>query len=114
MASVRELIGGIQRTVRDSWISPGETVRAAEQADRAAGERAGCPSRARSGVPAPLRRLPEQFEKANAAKIEAEASSQYASWREAQDLKTVTEQLIISLRSSVRLHTEEMRMGGGR
>lgn len=51
-----------------------------------------------------------RFEKANAAKIEAESTPQYAAWLEAKDIKVITEQLIVSLRASVRLHTEEMRL----
>jgi hypothetical protein len=115
MASVRELIGGIQRTVRDSVdLSPEKQSELLNKLTALLGNVLDALREREVAYRLHYADCRRQFEKANAAKIEAEASSQYASWREAQDLKTVTEQLIISLRSSVRLSTEEMRMGGGR
>jgi uncharacterized membrane-anchored protein len=111
MASVRELIGGIQRTVRDSAdLSPEKQsellnkltallgnvlneVRERETAYRI--HYADCRRHSRKPTPRRSRR---------------KRAAVRRKWREAQDLKTVTEQLIISLRSSVRLHTEEMRL----
>ena len=115
MASVRDLIAGIQRTVRDSADLP--PAQASELLNKLTALLGNVLTEVRERelayrtVYAECRR---KFKKANAAKIEAESSPQYAAWREAKDAKVVTEQLIISLRAAVRMHTEEMRMGGGR
>lgn len=111
MASVRDLIGGIQRTVRDSVDLP--PTQAAELLNKLTALLGNVLNEVREReiayrtVLADCRR---KFEKANAAKIEAETTPQYGAWREAQDTKVLTEELIISLRTSVRLHTEEMRL----
>jgi hypothetical protein len=114
-ATVRELIGGIQRTVRDSAdLSPEKQSELLNKLTALLGNVLNEVRERETTYRIHFADCRKRFEKANAAKIEAEASEQYGKWREAQDLKTVTEQLIISLRSSVRLHTEEMRLGGGR
>lgn len=58
------------------------------------------------------RALFKALEKAAHAKIEAECSPEYEKYREAQDMHKLAEQMIITLRGAVRLHTEQMRMGG--
>lgn len=115
MSSVRDLIGGIQRTVRDATELP--PAQAAELLNKLTALLGNVLTEVREReiayrtVYADCRR---RFDKANAAKIEAESTPQYGAWLEAKDFKVLTEQMIISLRTSVRLHTEEMRLGGGR
>lgn len=111
MASARDHIEAIRRTVRDSTdLSPAQASELLNKLTALLGnvltevrER----ELAYRGVLADCRR---RFEKANAAKIEAESTPQYAAWLEAKDVKVITEQLIVSLRASVRLHTEELRL----
>jgi predicted acyl esterase len=109
--SVREQIAKIQRVVRDSVTLP--PAQASDLLNNLTGLLGNVLAEVREREVtyrshyADCRR---KFEKANAAKIEAESSPQYAAWREAVDAKVLTEQLIVSLRASVRLHTEEMRL----
>jgi hypothetical protein len=115
VASVRDQIGRIQRTVRDAVSLPPND--AADLLNNLTGLLGNVLTEVRERELAYrcyFADCRKRVEKANAAKIEAEASPQYAAWREAKDAQVVTEQLIISLRASVRLHTEEMRLGGGR
>lgn len=111
--SIREQISRIQRIVRDSTTLP--PAQAADLLNQLTGLLGNVLAEVRERelayrmVYAECRK---RLEKANAAKIEAETSPQYAAWREAEDARTVTKELMISLRASVRLHTEEMRMGG--
>jgi hypothetical protein len=111
VASIREQIGRIQRTVRDATDLP--PAQAADLLNKLTALLGNVLTEVREREVtyrshyADCRR---RFEKANAAKIEAESSPQYAAWREAADMKVLTEQLIVSLRASVRLHTEEMRL----
>jgi len=112
VATVRELIGGIQRTVRESTDLP--PTQASDLLNKLTALLGNVLTEVREREMvyrvyyADCRK---RYEKANAAKIEAEASPQYAAWREAKDTQVLTEQLIVSLRASVRLHTEEMRLG---
>ena len=115
MSTVRELIGDIQRTVRDSVdLPPAEASALLNKLTALLGNVLTEVRVRETAYRSHFAECRRKFDKANAAKIEAESSPQYAAWREAQDTKVLTEQLIVSLRASVRLHTEEMRLGGGR
>jgi hypothetical protein len=109
--TVREQIAAIQRTVRDSVSLP--PAQASDLLNKLTALLGNVLTEVREREVAYRSHFADcrrRFEKANAAKIEAESSPQYATWREAVDAKVLTEQLIVSLRASVRLHTEEMRL----
>lgn len=111
MSTVRELIGGIQRTVRDAKDLP--PSQASDLLTKLTALLGNVLTEVREREVAYRSHFAEcrrRVEKANAAKIEAESSPQYAAWREAQDTMVLTKELIVSLRTSVRLHTEEMRL----
>lgn len=108
---VREQIGRIQAIVRDSKdLPPAQAADLLNKLTALLGNVLSVVREREMAYRGHYAECQRKFEKANAAKIEAESSPQYAAWREATDTKVLTEQLIVSLRASVRLHTEEMRL----
>lgn len=111
--TVRGMLGDIQRELLESADLP--PVRAQELLNAATALIFNTNEEVRKTEMAyrvVYRALLKALEKANRAKIEAECSPEYEKYREAQDMHKLAEQMIITLRGAVRLHTEQMRMGG--
>ena len=109
--SVRDMVRGIQREMRDSVdLLPDRAAEMLNQATALLGNVLDELRAADMDYKRILLHCLRTAEKANRAKIEAETSPQFARFQEARDMKVLTVEMIHSLKAFLRSKQEEMRL----
>ncbi len=110
MATIRDMVGAMQREVRDTDLEGG---RAAELLVKLTAILGNCAAEIREADMAYSLRLLECLESeeaASRARIRAETSPEYLRKREARDTKEIVVELVRSLKYWLNARSEEMRL----
>jgi hypothetical protein len=108
--SVRDLIHGYQREIRDTDLQPERAAELLTKLTALMGNTNDEIREADAAYAVVLLTCLESEEKANRARIRAEISPEYARKREARDVKELVLELVRSLRHYLRCLQEEMRL----
>ena len=110
MSSVRDLIHGYQKEIRDTDLQPERAAELLTKLTALMGNTNDAIRECDAAYAVVLLNCLEREEKANRAKIRAEISPEYARKREARDAKELVIELVRSLRHYLRCLQEEMRL----
>lgn len=108
--SIRELIHGYQREIRDTDLQPGRAAELLTKLTALMGNTNDEIREADAAYAMVLLTCLNTEDKANRAKIRAEISPEFARKREARDTKELVIELVRSLRHYLRCLQEEMRL----
>ena len=108
--SVRELVGQMQREVRDTDLQPSRAAELLAKLTALLGNVNAEVREADMAFNVELLKCLQTDEKANRARIRAETTPEYSRKREARDTKELVVELVRSLKYVLRSAEEEMRL----